>query len=82
MESECRKDGYYLAIVKEGSYKGRVISVLSKNGRLFYYPMNPSMNPSDFFWYALSAEYLNVLIDTRVDEVYVSNYSQDCQPTE
>ena len=79
MESECRKDGYYLAIVKEGSYKGRVISVLSKNGRLFYYPMNPSMNPSDLCWNALSPDYCDVLIDTRIDEVYISNYFENTE---
>lgn len=69
VESECRKDGYYLAIVKEGDLKGSIISVKSKNGMLF----------RTIFSSPISEMHCDVLINTRVDEMYIANYFENSE---
>ena len=70
VESECRKDGYYLAIIKEGEFKGGVFAVKSKNGELFTTVLTGS---------PICPSFCDVLIDTRVDEVYVANYLENSE---
>ena len=69
VESECRKDGYYLAIIKDGELKGSVICVKSENGRLFL-PITNSL---------ITESYYDVIDNTRVDEVSVGNYIKDSE---
>ena len=71
-ELECRKDGYYLALVKDSFHTGnkeRVIAVLSKNGKLY---------SSDGFeiW---SKNVITVFEYCYLSEMYISNYSQNYQ---
>ena len=72
MSDDVRKDGYYLAIVKEGDLKGSIISVKSKNGMLF----------RTIFSSPISEMHCDVLINTRVDEMYIANYFENSESTE
>ena len=58
VELECRKDGYYLALAQ-----GSIIAIYSKNGISYAARSRVRI-----------LQNIHVFIDTRLDEVYISNY--------
>ena len=65
-ESECRKDGYYLALAQ-----GSIIAIYSKNGIAYSARSRVRI-----------LQNIHIFINTRLNEVYISNYFKTQESSE